>query len=134
MKNNPERNRERASEWYEDNREKALETRRAYYRNNKHKWKKSERTPEQKRQDMLKHRYSMTNEQYNALLKKQNSACAICFSKQEILHVDHNHKCCSTRKTCGNCVRGLLCARCNKALGLFQDDEDILLKAIKYLQ
>ena len=31
-------------------------------------------------------------------------------------------------------VRGLLCHRCNSALGLFKDSDKLLLNAIKYIR
>jgi hypothetical protein len=40
--------------------------------------------------------------------------------------VDHNH---SSGK-----VRGLLCNRCNRAIGMFEDSPELLLSAISYLQ
>jgi hypothetical protein len=37
-------------------------------------------------------------------------------------HVDHDHACCDTGRSCGHCVRGLLCPECNKAAGQLGDD------------
>lgn len=56
------------------------------------------------------------------LLKTQS--CTICGSK-EALVVDHCHK--------GNFVRGMLCNHCNRGLGHFRDDPDLLEFARIYL-
>lgn len=32
-------------------------------------------------------------------------------------HIDHDHACCPTHRTCGKCIRGILCRSCNHALG-----------------
>lgn len=72
-------------------------------------------------------RYNLSTEAYNKILKYQDEACAICERlKEEVkLTVDHDHK---TSE-----VRGLLCNRCNSALGQFKDNKQFLLNAINYL-
>jgi hypothetical protein len=72
---------------------------------------------------------------YQEMLREQNGVCAICrrpethrdgaSGKSKDLAVDHDH---ATGK-----VRALLCSACNTALGLFNDDADLLGKAIEYL-
>lgn len=61
--------------------------------------------------------------------------CAICLSTAK-LNRDHDHSCCDVvvTKSCGECIRGYICTPCNRALGLFKDDKDILQRAINFLQ
>lgn len=77
----------------------------------------------------LKNTYGITLIQYEEMFNKQNGCCAICNVSEEKLtirlHIDHNHK---TGK-----VRGLLCKKCNSAIGLFDDNLDLLNKAINYI-
>lgn len=81
----------------------------------------------------LSSRYKLTIEQYDALLAKQHGLCAIdaCGCKAE--HIDHDHRCCPGVTTCGQCIRGVLCAKCNKMLGLARDSIDVLDAASHYL-
>ncbi len=68
-------------------------------------------------------------------LEKQHGRCAICESMGP-LHIDHDHACCATKwpiDSCGGCLRGLLCRRCNIALGYFQDDPASILNALRYI-
>lgn len=66
---------------------------------------------------------------------EQGDRCLICGNKPHLLVVDHDHKCCPQRhKTCGKCVRGLLCRSCNTLIGLAKESEEVLSKAIEYLQ
>jgi len=85
--------------------------------------------PGRRRNDKLKQRYGITLDDYNKMLDNQEGRCAICgihFSKlSRGLDVDHNHKI--------NKVRALLCTNCNRGLGYFKDDSDILIKATNYL-
>ncbi len=81
--------------------------------------------------------YGITVEQFDALLGEQGGGCAICQRPPRTvnLHVDHDHACCPTRKkSCGKCVRGLLCEDCNRAIGMLNDDPDILMRAVGYLR
>lgn len=81
-----------------------------------------------KRNDLLIKLYGIGTEEYEKILAEQNGSCKICWAEPtgKSLAVDHCH---STGR-----VRGLLCSRCNQALGLFNDDCDRLQRAIKYLE
>lgn len=87
--------------------------------------------------------YGITDEHYAELLAAQGGVCAICKEPEiaksrhtgEIaaLQIDHDHGCCGARQRCGKCVRGLLCGRCNRALGLLRDDPSLIAAAGDYL-
>jgi hypothetical protein len=64
-------------------------------------------------------------EDYKKLLEKNNFSCQICKSNNKLC-IDHDH-------TTGD-IRGLLCSSCNKALGLFCDNIDLLKNATFYLE
>jgi hypothetical protein len=83
----------------------------------------------------LKRTYNITEEDYNKLLKNQGGKCAICesFPTKRRLAIDHDKSCCSFSKSCGKCIRGLLCMTCNTGIGKFKDSIDELKKAIEYL-
>lgn len=69
------------------------------------------------------------------ILKRQNNKCAMPGCDKIPDAIDHNHKCCPlSKKSCGKCIRGLLCTRHNFSLGLFGDDVDQLKLAIEYLE
>lgn len=75
------------------------------------------------------HKYGINFEQYTKIAKAQDYVCAICSGVDKSgyrLSVDHNHE---TGK-----IRGLLCQKCNHAIGLFKDDVQLLIKAIEYLE
>ena len=86
-------------------------------------------------------RYGIEWERYEEMLAAQNGVCAICErppsgkgTSGQRLHVDHDHGCCPVGRSCGACVRGLLCSSCNRAVGYFQDDPVLLQSAIEYLR
>lgn len=84
----------------------------------------------------LQRRYGISKKMYDAMLEKQNYRCAICSTHTDevgTLVVDHDHACCPGRKTCGLCVRKLLCGYCNRGLGMFFDDFNLLAEAYNYL-
>lgn len=81
--------------------------------------------------------YGMPQESYQALREEQLGLCAICLDplgEGKEVHVDHDHTCCSGQKTCGKCVRGLLCSFCNRGIGQLREDPDILQRAVLYLE
>lgn len=70
------------------------------------------------------------------MLEAQGGGCAICGTPPNgrRLSVDHDHSCCPGVKTCGKCVGGLLCNRCNVGIGNLQDSPEILERALAYLR
>jgi hypothetical protein len=70
-------------------------------------------------------RYGLTLAQYRALQARQGNACAICRKVTGVLCIDHCH-------VTGR-VRGLLCPKCNSALGFCGDDPRLLRAALAYL-
>jgi hypothetical protein len=76
--------------------------------------KKRVRTEDHRRHH-LKSRYGLTQEQYIVLEAAQGGKCAMCRGDQKEghrFHIDHDHA--------TGAVRGLLCTRCNMALGVYE--------------
>lgn len=74
-------------------------------------------------------KWDLTDVEYDDLLYRQNYCCAICHqppTNGEPLAIDHDHR---TGR-----IRGLLCPSCNKGLGFFRDNPNILASAIRYLE
>lgn len=73
--------------------------------------------------------YGLTPADYRRMLTAQGNRCAICgcdpTNQSQRFSIDHDH-------VTGR-VRGLLCNRCNRALGLLRDDATILERARRYL-
>lgn len=81
-------------------------------------------------------RHGMTVEQYEKMVADQGGCCAICGTDdpgKPSWSVDHDHDCCSGPRSCGLCVRALLCTRCNMGLGFFGDSPARLIAAAAYL-
>jgi hypothetical protein len=57
---------------------------------------------------------------YDALFEQQGGVCGICGRppQKQRLHMDHNHSCC--KRGCEECIRGLLCSRCNLMVGFWE--------------
>lgn len=91
-----------------------------------------EKHKQQARDGQLKYLYGLTRQDYEQMVVDQNHVCAIC-GLEPVPHkihgrlvVDHCHE--------ENVIRGLLCAKCNQGLGLFQDSYTNLLKAARYIK
>ena len=105
-----------------ENRKKCIDCRNAY--------KRSFRHGDKQRAKALRYLYNITLKDYDFMLISQAGVCKICNGIDNgywnRLAVDHSH-------TTG-LVRGLLCAKCNKGLGQFNDNPDLLIKAAYYLK
>jgi hypothetical protein len=77
-----------------------------------------------------KAKYGITLEEKKQMLANQGGKCAICSSEHHNARygwaVDHCH---STNK-----VRGILCGKCNHAIGLLCDNPQIAISAAQYLE
>ena len=88
-------------------------------------------------------KYKLRIEDLADMVKSQGGKCPICTrdlpdvfnfdEKKYNLVVDHDHACCPGEKSCGKCVRGILCRDCNLLLGHAKDNKATLKNAIKYL-
>lgn len=105
-----------AKKWAQKNPDKMKKYREKSYNND---------NPKKRRSKSLKHRYGINEEQYLNMIKIQNNKCAICKKEFGEINIDHDHK--------SNKVRELLCRHCNSGLGFFNDDIDIMKKAIEYI-
>lgn len=117
---NPEPARERAKRWNRENRERYDARMREY--------RESGRKAISDRRSHLKRTYNITVEEYDEMLTAQGGVCAICgrAPRDDIsLHVDHCHD-------TGD-IRGILCFRCNNALGDFGHDGRLLQAAADYV-
>lgn len=83
-------------------------------------------------------RYGVSVDFIEQMRSDQEDCCAICpnplLDGKDGFHIDHDHGCCPGQsKSCGKCIRGLLCGGCNMGLGGFRDDISNLESAIRYM-
>lgn len=85
---------------------------------------------EDRRDGIVRRQYGITLAEYDQMLRDQEKKCAICGNEDEVegrrLAIDHCHE---TKN-----VRGLLCGKCNRGLGLFYDNQELLQNALTYLK
>lgn len=103
------------------------------------------------RKGSLWHLYRIRPEKYEAMLAAQNGVCAICKTAQPIAYptekIGKGSKRARDRTFCVDhvkgdgrhharraTIRGLLCGRCNIAIGMFDHDPTKLSSAIEYLK
>jgi hypothetical protein len=87
--------------------------------------------------------FRLTPEAYEQMWADQGGLCANPGCDTELTQgrgpgtgaqIDHDHGCCPGDTSCGACVRGLLCKRCNLALGSLSDDLERIAGLIAYLE
>jgi len=148
QKENPEMVREKMQRWRENNPEKVIQInaeqykkhqvkilghKRKVYNNNPEKQRIRARqwqlnNPEKHKASKLKSLYGLSVEEHQQLLDDTNGKCPICgkdFSEARAC-VDHDHE--------TGIVRGMICSNCNSAIGLLNENIDVLLNAINYLE
>lgn len=79
--------------------------------------------------------YNITSDDFEQMMVSQGFTCKICPAtiSERWSHIDHNHDCCSGGRSCGKCIRGILCPDCNIGIGKFKESPELLLSASKYL-
>jgi hypothetical protein len=99
-------------------------------------YQKSDRGKQLQSQANRRALYKISDERVAELLAAQDG-CAICHTWVPGgvggWHVDHDHACCPGDKSCGKCVRGILCNKHNLAIGMFGDNVTHLQAAVIYL-
>lgn len=159
---NKERAKAKARAWYIANKQKAKAARAKYHKANKaaimqrnRAWKIARRlaNPNYKPRNShakkynlnaraakyshsIKSRYNLSWPEFTKLYEDQHGVCGLCSTRLNVefgmnskvlnFTVDHCH---STGQ-----VRGLLCRKCNTAIGMFGDSKDMMIKAIAYLE
>ena len=116
----------RGAAWREANPERAREH---YNKSNRKRLADPEHL-RRKRADAMLRAYGLTMAAFATLLESQGGVCAICQGPPngpgKRFHVDHCHD--------SNKVRGLLCGKCNTAIGLLDDDPVRAESAAAYLR
>jgi hypothetical protein len=95
-----------------------------------------ENNPRRARTLALKRHFGITADDYDEMHERQHGLCAVCQKPERVidkrtgkpyqLAVDHNHA--------TGVIRGLLCANCNRAIGMLQEDTTTLRNAAQYLE
>lgn len=82
----------------------------------------------QKRRNLI-YRYNISENDFNLMAK---NGCEVCGSFESLV-IDHNHNCCQSANSCGKCVRGVLCSKCNMAEGLLGSDIKKIKSLLEYV-
>ncbi len=111
--------RERTRRWIADNDDR--------YRSYKRSYGKLDKKKQADRRVHLRKKFGLTPDDYERMLAEQGGGCAVCGDPPDktALHVDHCHD--------TGVVRGLLCFRCNAAIGNLRDDPRIIAAALAYV-
>jgi hypothetical protein len=101
-----------------------------YYNNNDEQRKIKNKINSGKDFNWKRHRIS--KELFEEMVAKFDGKCYTC-NINKATNIDHDHSCCSGQRSCGKCIRGILCSQCNTALGLVKDSKEVLQNLIQYL-
>lgn len=109
----------RSRKWREHNRQRHRDSVKAW------KLANPEQTRRREKKSWYRRQYGITIEQRDAMFQKQQGVCAVCGTATALV-VDHCHR--------SGKVRGLLCGKCNAALGMVNDNTSLLLALSDYVR
>lgn len=115
----------RMRRWIDNNREEH----RVKARERMRRWRETNGGKRKMKGYLLQRNYGISIDDFEQMAVQQKGLCAICDDKLDMgfnTAVDHDHA--------TGAVRGLLCSRCNRSLGGFRDQIDLLTKAAEYLR
>lgn len=72
----------------------------------------------------LAKRYGLARDQYDRMVEEAGGVCPVCGEEAELV-VDHNHR--------TKIVRGMVCNKCNQAIGLMRDKSKLMRQAAEWL-
>ena len=142
-KKNETHRKSQQKQYREEHKEYLRERRKKYYRKNRERIRHNQtvytinnivRLRDDRRKRQLSIKYNLSDEEYSKMFSEQGGICAICGNPETAnrngivkqLTVDHNH---ITRQ-----IRGLLCQKCNSAIGYLGEDIEIFRNAISYIE
>lgn len=102
----------------------------AYYRDYYKKY--PDRYKEKSKNQKHHKRHGLSDDQYDFLINLHGGMCHLCLTK-EASRIDHDHSCCNKNRSCGKCVRGVLCNSCNTAIGLLKEDAQTINRIEEYI-
>ena len=99
---------------------------------------RAKRKPHMEKWAKVRKNFSITRDQFDAIFEAQGFGCGVCGSTDPRSPrgwcIDHDHDCCpQPGRSCGKCIRGVLCTNCNLMLGHARDETERLSAGIAYL-
>lgn len=94
---------------------------------------------ERRRASKYRQRFRKSLAEVEAIFAEADYSCEACGTHRDDTHngtlvLDHNHACCSGEYTCGKCIRGVLCTKCNLGLGALEDSIEKLRRLLTYME
>jgi hypothetical protein len=115
---NQEEKNSKARERYLANRENELNRGRKY-----------NAIPGKRRAVQMRYHHGMETDEWAALWAAQDGCCYLCecpLDPDGRVNIDHDHSCCPRNRSCRICRRGLTCTACNVAIGMADDQPELL--------